>query len=142
MGPEYFDKFCAPFLASFQMAYGRAPAGWHKLKVWSVGVNKSQLERASDLFSSSGVEFEESSLDEMSQRYAAEHAEGSGVEGYLHEDLKVNGVDGATGCFECDLANSAECHCDPGVHDEKAGCSLPQEVRRRRACRFLDYIGS
>ncbi|CAE7307458.1 unnamed protein product [Symbiodinium sp. CCMP2592] len=119
MGPEYFDKFCAPFLASFQVAYGRAPAGWHKLKVWSVGVNKSQLERASDLFSSSGVEFEESSLDEMSRRYAAEHAEGSGVEGYLHEDLQANGVDGATGCFECDLADSAECHCDPGVHDEK-----------------------
>ena len=130
MGSDYFEKFCAPFLASYRMVYGGVAPGWHTLRVWAVGVNASQLQQAKDMFSSAGVEFEESSLQALSRQYAEEHGHGSGVEGYLHENLSLPGVDSATGCHECDPLNPHICLCDPGVHDEKVtGQSHNKECR-------------
>ena len=117
MGVEYFDKFCAPFLASYRMVYGGLPKGWHAMRVWTVGVEASQLQHAKDLFSSAGVEFEESSFEELHRRFAEEHGS-LGVD-YLSEDMGSmgpSGIDGRTGCFEC---RDSHCNCDPGVHDEK-----------------------
>ena len=115
MGDEYFDKFCAPFLASYRMVYSNIPHGWHTMRVWTVGVDASRLRQAKDMFSSAGVEFEESSSQELHQQFLKEQGRDSEIN-YLREDLNLPGVDGRTGCLEC---KGSICACDPGAHDEK-----------------------
>eukprot|EP00439_Symbiodinium_sp_Y106_P085707 s828_g29.t1 len=115
MGAEYFDKFCAPFLASFRMVYGGLLHGWHTMRVWTVGVGAQQLQHARDLFAPAGVEFEESSSEELHRRFVEEYGRSADVD-YLSEEIGSPGLDGRTGCFGC---QGFECTCDPGAHDEK-----------------------
>ncbi|CAE7255581.1 unnamed protein product [Symbiodinium sp. CCMP2592] len=116
MGTEYFDKFCAPFLGSYRMMYGGFPSGWHSMRVWTIHVDASHLNRAKALFA--GVQFEEGSFEVLSRRFEDEVAEGTGLEDFLREDQDKTD-DGSTGCFECQVGSKAFCDCDPRVHDEK-----------------------
>ncbi|CAE7713818.1 unnamed protein product [Symbiodinium sp. CCMP2456] len=112
MGTEYFDKFCAPFLGSYRMVYGGFPSGWHSMRVWTIDVDASHLNRAKALFA--GVHFEESSFEVLYRRFA-----GSGLEVFLREEDQDKTDDSRTGCFECQLGSTEFCDCDPRVRDEK-----------------------
>ncbi|OLQ10250.1 hypothetical protein AK812_SmicGene6073 [Symbiodinium microadriaticum] len=116
MGTEYFDKFCAPFLGSYRMVYGGFPSGWHSMRVWTIDVNASQLNRAKALFA--GVHFEESSFEVLYRRLVDELADGTGFKDFLREDQDRTD-DSRTGCFECQVGSTEFCDCDPRVHDEK-----------------------